>query len=70
VEDAASLFAYRSHPDVMRYQLWHPASVQEARAFIENQLAEQPNLPGTWYQMGIWLKSVTAARLLCLLAWV
>jgi RimJ/RimL family protein N-acetyltransferase len=47
------MFAYRSHPEVVRYQLWEPMDVEEIGAFIA-QLAEvPPGTPGTWHQLGI-----------------
>jgi RimJ/RimL family protein N-acetyltransferase len=46
-EDAPSLFAYRSHPDVSRYQFFEPRSLDDACAFIANA-AESG-----WCQLGI-----------------
>lgn len=55
--DAAPLHAYRSHPDVSRYQSWEPQSLKEVARFIEQQQAVVPNTPGTWMQLGLTLKS-------------
>jgi RimJ/RimL family protein N-acetyltransferase len=55
--DAPSLFAYRSDPDVARYQGWSPSEVSEAEAFIARQAAAVPNTPGSWLQLGIYLKT-------------
>jgi RimJ/RimL family protein N-acetyltransferase len=50
--DAASLFSYRSLPEVYAYQLWRAASVSDATAFISGT-ADRLDHTGTWYQLGI-----------------
>lgn len=51
-DDAPALFAYRSDPDVCRYQTFEPASVDDARAFIE--AASHPgDEPGAWTSLAI-----------------
>jgi RimJ/RimL family protein N-acetyltransferase len=57
LDDAATMFAYRSHPDVARYQSWEPASVAELHGFIEHVLTSPPFVRGSWYQLGIALHS-------------
>ena len=47
LEDAPQLFAYRSQPDVSRYQFFEPGSLDDATAFIENA-AESG-----WCQLGV-----------------
>jgi RimJ/RimL family protein N-acetyltransferase len=54
--DAEDLFRYRSDPEVCRYQTWTPASIDEARAFIDSMGAVDFDTPGTWSQFGIRLK--------------
>ncbi|HET6806797.1 MAG TPA: GNAT family protein [Frateuria sp.] len=49
-EDAEALFACRADPAVARFQGWRPASVAEARAFIE---AQAEPAPGLWFQRAI-----------------
>ena len=51
--DAFEVFAYRSDPDVGRYQTWEPADVGEVRVFIERLQGLAPDSPGTWFQFGI-----------------
>lgn len=51
--DAEAMFAYRSDPDVSRYQNWAPAEVEEIRAFIQDPAAMEPGTPDSWYQIGI-----------------
>ena len=52
-EDAPDVYSYRSDPQVSRYQLWRPRSLDDTRQFLE-QLAEvEPDTPGTWLQLAI-----------------
>jgi len=51
--DAEALFACRADPAVARFQGWRPASVAEARAFIDMQ--GEP-APGLWFQRAIRLR--------------
>jgi RimJ/RimL family protein N-acetyltransferase len=55
-EDADALFAYRADPTVARFQGWKPASVADARRFIETQHSLVPDTPGTWWQRAIRLR--------------
>jgi aminoglycoside 6'-N-acetyltransferase len=51
--EAAALAAYRSDPDVARYQSWDaPVSVDEARLLITGYAAADPRLPG-WFQYAV-----------------
>ncbi len=52
-EDATALFAYRSHPDVTRFQSWHPPSVDDVRTFIAGNAARQFATNDSWYQLAI-----------------
>ena len=51
--DSGDLFAYRSLPEVCRYQSWEPASLQDAVDFIESLASTEFDTPGTWFQLGI-----------------
>jgi len=55
-EDADALFAYRSDPAVARFQGWKPASVADAKRFIEAHHGIAPDTPGTWWQRAIRLR--------------
>jgi RimJ/RimL family protein N-acetyltransferase len=56
--DVEVFAAYRSDPDVARYQGWDaPFSVAQAAAFIDAMARREPGTPGVWYQLGIELKS-------------
>jgi RimJ/RimL family protein N-acetyltransferase len=56
-EDAEALFAYRSHPNVARYQSWQPASIEDAHAFLASLKLHPPYTGGTWRQLGIELRA-------------
>jgi RimJ/RimL family protein N-acetyltransferase len=51
--DVEALFAYRSLPEVCRYQSWAPASLQEVAAVIEGRASTEFDTRGTWFQLGI-----------------
>jgi RimJ/RimL family protein N-acetyltransferase len=55
--DAEAMFAYRSDPEVARYQGWPRESVDDVRAFIADLTAQEPYAPGTWRQFAIVLRS-------------
>ncbi len=52
--DLEAFAAYRSDPDVARYQSWTPPySLSQAAAFLAQMKAAQPGVPGVWYQLAI-----------------
>jgi RimJ/RimL family protein N-acetyltransferase len=51
--DADALFAYRSLPEVARYQGWAPVAVEDAVGFIGSMESVAFDSPGTWFQFGI-----------------
>lgn len=55
-KDTEVFFGYRSHPQVGRYQGWHPVSINEIEVFIAKNLEIVPNTSGTWLQMAICLR--------------
>lgn len=56
VSDAESIFKYRSDPEIYKFQYWRPKSIQEVEDFLTNKVSRAPNIPDTWYQVGIFLK--------------
>ena len=52
-DDAAALCAYRSLPEVARYQSWESFSPEDATRLIDDQAGQAPNVPGTWFQLAI-----------------
>jgi len=51
--DCSAFQAYRSLPDLGRYQGWSPMSDAEAHAFIDDMLRAPLFTPGQWVQLGI-----------------
>jgi RimJ/RimL family protein N-acetyltransferase len=52
-EDADVLFAYRSRPEVSRFQGWTPSGRDDVRQFIDGLATTPFDTPGTWYQLAI-----------------
>ena len=50
------VYAYRSDPDVSRFQGWEPESSREVEAFIERLRTMEPLTPGEWFQIGVILR--------------
>lgn len=58
MDDQIAFHAYRTDPEVARYQSWDsPYSQEEAEAFIAEMLACHPDTPGEWYQFAVALKA-------------
>lgn len=52
-EDAAALAAYRTDPEVARYQSWSaPYSLDKARYSVQTMIAADPAMPG-WFQWAV-----------------
>ncbi|WML32839.1 GNAT family protein [Clostridium sp. OS1-26] len=56
ISDAESMFKYRSNPQIYKFQGWRPETLKEVKEFICEKTAKTPNIPDTWYQLGILLK--------------
>ena len=52
-DDGPALCAYRSLPEVARYQGWETWGPEDAARLIQSQLNAQPGVPGTWFQLAI-----------------
>jgi RimJ/RimL family protein N-acetyltransferase len=55
-DDAENMFAYRSHPEVLQYQFWHPQSLEEIQLFISKMATREFNTSG-WSQIAIALRN-------------
>jgi RimJ/RimL family protein N-acetyltransferase len=56
--DAAAFAAYRSVPDVARYQSWDaPYPLAEARRFVRDEQGRHPDTAGEWFQFAVELRS-------------
>ena len=51
--DAPAMYAYRSDPEVCRYQSFEPGSLAEVQAFIAGLQAATFDTAGTWFQFAI-----------------
>ena len=51
--DVAALCGYRSLETVARYQSWESFGPDEAGRLVEGQLAAEPGIPGSWFQLAI-----------------
>ncbi len=60
-QDAKPMFDYRSLPDVSKYQSWGSKSIDEVLSFIRDNHAIEALTAGTWYQLGIVLKTMGAS---------
>lgn len=56
LSDAVSILRYRSNPIVYKYQNWKPETLEDVKSFISENISSVPNIPNTWYQLGIFIK--------------
>jgi RimJ/RimL family protein N-acetyltransferase len=55
--DAGPLAAYRSVPDVARYQSWDaPYPADAAARFVSELAGQHPDTPGEWFQFAVGLR--------------
>ncbi len=54
--DAEALFKYRSKAEVLRFQHFHPTSIEDARDFIA-RASRSFTTESTWHQFGIFLQN-------------
>jgi aminoglycoside 6'-N-acetyltransferase len=52
-EESEAISAYRSHPDVYRYQGWERIDPEGIRAQIEEMAGRAPGEPGGWVQLSV-----------------
>jgi len=53
IEDADSVFAYRSNAVVNQYQGWIPSTIYDVHDFIINKVSPEFNVSGTWFQFAV-----------------
>jgi RimJ/RimL family protein N-acetyltransferase len=51
--DVEPFVAYRSDPDVARYQSWEDYTLEQGRALVRGMHELQPGIPGEWYQFAV-----------------
>lgn len=52
-DDLPRLHAYRSKPEIARFQGWAPMTLAEARRFLEEHVKVDRLTPGAWTQLAI-----------------
>ena len=53
MDDADSIFLYRSNAEVNQYQGWIPKTISDVHDFIAHKVSPEINRPGTWVQFAI-----------------
>jgi RimJ/RimL family protein N-acetyltransferase len=57
-QDVAEFVAYRSDPDVARYQSWGaPYPQEEGERLIRQMMTAHPGTPGEWFQFAVVLRA-------------
>jgi RimJ/RimL family protein N-acetyltransferase len=57
-QDVAEFVAYRSRPEVARYQSWDaPYAPEEGERFVREMMTRQPDTPGEWFQFAVELRA-------------
>jgi RimJ/RimL family protein N-acetyltransferase len=51
--DVEAFVAYRSDPDVARYQSWEDYTLEQGQALVADMQRLRPGIPGEWYQLAI-----------------
>ena len=51
--DVEAFVAYRSDPDVARYQSWEDYTLDQGRQLVDEMQGQQPGTPGEWFQFAI-----------------
>ena len=54
--DAEAMLKYRSNAKIYEFQNWKPQTLMEVEDFIRNKVSVLPDVPNTWYQLGILIK--------------
>jgi len=58
LDDLDAFLAYRSSPQVARFQGWDaPFPAGEAKRLIRQMTTDQPDTPGEWFQFAVMLRS-------------
>jgi RimJ/RimL family protein N-acetyltransferase len=56
-EDLDAFVAYRSDPQIARYQVWEaPYLAGQAHQFLQHLQASHPDTPGEWFQFAVTLR--------------
>ncbi|MFC4783952.1 GNAT family N-acetyltransferase [Nocardioides sp. MAHUQ-72] len=55
--DVEAFVAYRTDPDVARYQSWSDYTRERGEAFVESLQGAEPGVPGEWFQFALEARS-------------
>lgn len=55
--DASRVFSYRSDEETNKYQSWIPETKEDVDILIAEKTASKPNVPDSWFQLVIVLKT-------------
>ena len=55
-DDLDDFHAYRSDPEICRFQDFEPFSIADSKSFIDSVKALEFGAPGEWFQLGVELK--------------
>ncbi|KMY49799.1 GNAT family N-acetyltransferase [Peribacillus loiseleuriae] len=53
INDTKYFHFYRSNSEVAKFQSWENYQYHEAKTFVNEQIKNNPNQPGTWFQFAI-----------------
>ncbi|MCC9089326.1 MULTISPECIES: GNAT family N-acetyltransferase [Bacillus] len=53
LQDIEAFYQYRANPSIATYQSWENYTYEEAESFVQHQMTQKPNQPGTWFQYAI-----------------
>ena len=57
-QDVAEFVAYRSRPEVARYQNWDaPYPPEQGERFVAQMTMRHPDTPGEWFQFAVVLRA-------------
>ncbi|TCP70371.1 GNAT family N-acetyltransferase [Baia soyae] len=51
--DIEPFHLYRSNPEVATFQSWEDYQYHEAQVFVNQQIQNHPNQPGSWFQFAV-----------------
>ncbi|MFS3912952.1 GNAT family N-acetyltransferase [Bacillus australimaris] len=52
-QDIEPFYQYRANPSIAKFQSWENYTYEEAESFVQHQMTQKPNQPGSWFQYAI-----------------
>ena len=53
LQDIEAFYQYRATPSIATYQSWENYTYEQAESFVQQQMTQTPDQPGTWFQYAI-----------------